>query len=217
MSRVTESSVSPLGRNLARFRREAKLSAEEVAARAGNGLTRSVIANLENGRKEDVTVGQLLALAFAVGVSPAYLVFDLYDPYGTTQIPVAEGEPVEIQTWLAFDWFGARRSITETQPVANGEVVNPEVSGEHMWLISYQLRLRGSNLQALTAHEERLAALRKDPLASEPHEFVGYDLDHIRSRIREFRAELYEIDGTLRKLGVQIDKPVVNPGDPIPF
>lgn len=58
-----------VGRRVARIRKNAKISAGELAERAGSGLTRSVIANLENGRKDDLAVSQLVGLARALEVT----------------------------------------------------------------------------------------------------------------------------------------------------
>lgn len=60
--------VTAMGRRMGYFRRLKDMSAAQLAEAAGQGLTRSVIANLENGRKADLTVQQLLAIAEALDV-----------------------------------------------------------------------------------------------------------------------------------------------------
>lgn len=77
---MTTNGVSPIGLNIARYRKAEGLSASELSDKVGEGLTRSVIANLENGRKEDVTVKQLIALAVTLRVPPVALVVDYFDP-----------------------------------------------------------------------------------------------------------------------------------------
>lgn len=72
MSRETDR-VNAIGRRIAKYRREREMSAAELAEKAGNGLTRSTIANLENGRKADLTVQQLIAIATALDVSATSL------------------------------------------------------------------------------------------------------------------------------------------------
>lgn len=74
--------MSPLGINIARYRKAEGLSAAELAELAGEGLSRSVIANLESGRKDDVSVKQLIALSNALRVMPPLLVADLFNPGG---------------------------------------------------------------------------------------------------------------------------------------
>lgn len=80
--------VPSIGNNIARYRKAEGLSAAELADKAGEGLTRSVLANLENGRKDDVTVKQLMALANALRVPPAFLVADLFDPGSPSPYPM---------------------------------------------------------------------------------------------------------------------------------
>ncbi|UUE19874.1 helix-turn-helix transcriptional regulator [Microbacterium sp. J1-1] len=58
--------VLAMGRRIAYYRGKAGLSAAELADRVGMGITRSVIANLENGRKADLSVLQLFAIADAL-------------------------------------------------------------------------------------------------------------------------------------------------------
>lgn len=80
--------VPSIGQNIARYRKAEGLSAAELADKTGEGLTRSVLANLENGRKDDVTVKQLMALANALRVPPAFLIADLFDPGSPSPYPM---------------------------------------------------------------------------------------------------------------------------------
>jgi transcriptional regulator with XRE-family HTH domain len=67
---MSDNDTSSIGLNVAKYRKVAKISAEELAVKAGRGLTRSIIANLENGRKSDLGVNQLIAVADVLGVAP---------------------------------------------------------------------------------------------------------------------------------------------------
>lgn len=67
-----------IGQMVARFRKERGQSAAELAQRTG--ISRDVIANLENGRKRDVTVSELFALAAGLEVPPLALIADLSKP-----------------------------------------------------------------------------------------------------------------------------------------
>lgn len=55
----------------------ANMSAQQLADAAGNGLTRAVIANIESGRKEGMTVDQLIAVCKALDCNATDLVPDL--------------------------------------------------------------------------------------------------------------------------------------------
>lgn len=67
------------GHRLKMIRKSRGLSAESLSRRVNGILTRSVIANLENGRKADLTVSELLAVAGALGVA-AYEIAPELDP-----------------------------------------------------------------------------------------------------------------------------------------
>lgn len=113
---MNQQDVSSIGRQLARYRKAAKLSGEELAEKAGAGLTRSVIANLENGRKNDVTVTQLMALAAALHVPPALLIADVFAPGAESPYPLPE---YNLKT---FD-SKARELVEATSLARNSELI----------------------------------------------------------------------------------------------
>lgn len=131
---MNEQGVSPIGLNIARYRKAEGLSASELAEKVGEGLTRSVIANLESGRKDDVTVKQLVALANALGVPPACLVVDLFDPgspapyempsrswevFVVDDLEVKQRDTLKRSTEF-FQWFGGRALFAE-QPLEGAQ------------------------------------------------------------------------------------------------
>ncbi|OHV45006.1 hypothetical protein BBK14_09535 [Parafrankia soli] len=100
-----------------RHRQAQDMSAAELSdacARLGLPVHRSVIANLEGGRRGSVTIAELIAFAAALDVAPAQLL-----------CPVGYADEVEMPpgrirpTWDAFEWItGACPEQTET-PVAH--------------------------------------------------------------------------------------------------
>lgn len=84
-----------------RLRGERKMSAQQLAdatAALGLPIARSVIANLESGRRDTVSVAELLVLARALRVPPLLLIF-----------PVGQLETVELLPGeFAKTWDGAR-------------------------------------------------------------------------------------------------------------
>ncbi len=83
--------------------RAGKMSAQQLSdatAELGHPLARSVIANLESGRRDVVSVAELLVLARALGVPPVLLIF----PLGHE--PLVEVLPdTKLPTWQAARWF----------------------------------------------------------------------------------------------------------------
>ncbi|KJQ54669.1 helix-turn-helix protein [Microbacterium sp. SA39] len=60
------------------------MSAQVLADAAG--LTRSVIANIENGRRSDLSVTELFAISDALDVPPSALLFDVSRPFRKIQV-----------------------------------------------------------------------------------------------------------------------------------
>lgn len=136
---MTPQGQTTLGKQVQRYRKLAGMSGEALAEAAGEGLTRSVIANLENGRKSDVTVHQLMAISSALHVPPVALLADLFDPGAPSPYPLPSyevgnfdfdrGEPVitdaltrqiDLATWVGGEAFRTRRPI-ENQATAAAE------------------------------------------------------------------------------------------------
>lgn len=95
-----------------RYRLARRLSAQQLADRCadlGMPIRRSVLANLENGRRDAITIAELLVLARALDVSPLLLVF-----------PVGRREEVEalperaLPTWDAALWFFGEARLKDT-------------------------------------------------------------------------------------------------------
>ena len=88
-----------------RHRRARGMSGQELADRCAElgitSLPRSVIANLENGRREVVTVAEVLVLAAALDVPPAVLAFPVGYAETVEYLPGQEVSPLE-----AVDRFG---------------------------------------------------------------------------------------------------------------
>lgn len=64
-------SGTSIARRLKAYRRAAGLSAQQLSD--ASGVTRSVIANIESGRKKWITVDEIVAFAEALSVTPGDL------------------------------------------------------------------------------------------------------------------------------------------------
>ncbi|GAA4630045.1 hypothetical protein GCM10023196_053790 [Actinoallomurus vinaceus] len=79
------------------------MSAQQLAdacATLGFPLQRSVLANLENGRRPTLNLSELLVLARALKAPPILLVFPLGE---ADRVEVVPGH--ELDTWEAVKWF----------------------------------------------------------------------------------------------------------------
>ncbi|GAB2327888.1 helix-turn-helix domain-containing protein [Streptomyces variabilis] len=93
-----------IAREVRRHRTARGMSAQTLAdacARLGHtGLQRTVISNIENGRRRDVSVADVLVLAAALEVAPAALVFPAGYAAEVEYLPGQTADPLE-----AADWF----------------------------------------------------------------------------------------------------------------
>ncbi|MEV5047317.1 helix-turn-helix transcriptional regulator [Streptomyces griseoincarnatus] len=93
-----------VARELRRHRKARGMSAQQLAdecARLGHpALQRTVISNLENGRRRDVSMADVLVLAAALEVAPAALIFPAGYAAEVEYLPGQTADPLE-----AADWF----------------------------------------------------------------------------------------------------------------
>jgi transcriptional regulator with XRE-family HTH domain len=78
----------------------------DATAELGYPVPRSVIANLESGRRDSVAVAELLVLARALGVPPLTLVFPLGQEQEMEVLP-----RTVVPTWQAAKWFTGEESF----------------------------------------------------------------------------------------------------------
>jgi transcriptional regulator with XRE-family HTH domain len=106
--------LETIGQRVAKYRKLEGMSAQKLAEESG--LTRSVITNIENGRRDDLTVTELLKISGALRVPPAAIMFDIEKPFG----PVVDGEE-EGNAWATrnidmVDWLNAIDTAAEADP-----------------------------------------------------------------------------------------------------
>jgi transcriptional regulator with XRE-family HTH domain len=98
-----------------RYRQMRGMSTQDVADRCaelGLAIPRPVLSNLENGRRESVSVAELVILACALETSPLQLAM----PVGKQEtIELAPGEQVAV--WDAARWFTGELCLDHDPPV----------------------------------------------------------------------------------------------------
>lgn len=107
-----------VAREVRRHRQAAGMSAQQLADRCseiGMPIKRSVLANLESGRRTTVSISEVLVLAAALDIPPALLVFPVGYEEAQEVLPKAEMEPLQ-----AVDWFsGVSAEPVRDRPFAN--------------------------------------------------------------------------------------------------
>lgn len=99
--------------------REGKMSAQQLAdatAALGHPIARSVIANLESGRRDAISVAELLVLARALRVPPLQLV-----------LPIGHGPTVELLPGTVADTWDAAQWITGEGPFPPSDSILEDV------------------------------------------------------------------------------------------
>jgi transcriptional regulator with XRE-family HTH domain len=92
-----------------RYREWRKMSTQrldERTAELGMRIPRSVLANLENGRRGTISAAEILVLAAALDVPPALLLF----PVGRVELVDALPD-LPLLPWQAFEWFTGEREL----------------------------------------------------------------------------------------------------------
>ncbi|MCS5511338.1 helix-turn-helix domain-containing protein [Curtobacterium flaccumfaciens pv. betae] len=110
---MTSRPSTGLGDRLARYRKMAGLSAQELSDRVGGELSRAVIANIESGRKSDITVDQLLALAWVLDIPPVALALPVHQPFQHVQVVRGETELESTTAATLIDWFLERPGLND--------------------------------------------------------------------------------------------------------
>lgn len=90
-------------RRVAELRRKRGLTGAKLAERMtkeGVKWDRSIVANLENGRRSYVTVDELLALAYVLDVLPVHLLVPIEDEALYRLIPGREDRAADVREWV---------------------------------------------------------------------------------------------------------------------
>ncbi len=151
-------------------------------------MTRSVIANLESGRKDDLMVSQLLAIAQALDVYPVALMVDLFEPDASPDLP-SPGQRLERYRW---------EDVLPGQPVEN-EAIDAEATNysASRWIAG----MGASGRQAPDSHKlarRVLRALDQHHRAMELWEATAARLQRTRTeRDNDSSFDLEGQDGSL--------------------
>jgi transcriptional regulator with XRE-family HTH domain len=157
--------AAAIGWCVANWRRERKLSAQQLADRcAGLGmpsLSRVVITKLENQRREAVSTAELAVLARALDVPPVLLLFPLGHVDAVEVLPGLEVDP-----YTAIEWFSGEITEPADGPVKQVDVRSPLLMwGEHAGE-NQMIKDLLDEAQAADADEARLIKGRIETVAA---------------------------------------------------
>ncbi|MEV5711243.1 helix-turn-helix transcriptional regulator [Actinoallomurus sp. NPDC052274] len=197
--------ISVAASEIKRHRGRRGLSAQQVAdacSEYGVSMKRSVIANLESGRRPTLSVIELVVLAKILRVAPIQLL-----------LPIGHAEEVEIlpgqvmSTWDAAKWFAGDQPLPHVDAEGNRLPIDPEDlaawnSGAPP--VPYFRRLD----QLITAREVALsdaaAAHRsaRAALSEEQRDIMKIRAESEERRVREIEREIQRGRKHLRQQGL---------------
>ncbi|MFE2106575.1 helix-turn-helix domain-containing protein [Kitasatospora sp. NPDC059463] len=168
-----------------RFREERGMSAQDVAAacaKLGYPIARSIIANLENGRRSGIDVAEVLVLAQVLDVPPVALL-----------VPVGETGEIEIlpgrmySTGEALQWICGELPL-DYEPTSDTEKRFDEIRQHHQMLYGLQKAI------GRVAEYRRGAAMSRDMATREANaKWVAMSDEMISDAslaLQDFRAEM---------------------------
>lgn len=189
-----------------RNRQQRGMSTQQLADRCdelGFPIGRSVLANLENGRRETVSVQELLVLAVALDAPPVLLLLPLGHQAGTELLPGRD-----VATWDAVKWVAgdAKLSGLPDDPTLTWPDDDAPV----------QLHQRHDRLMDdLTGEPLWLGALTPGGSVSEARDAVRDIEKRLTADLRSLRKQMRDLGLTPPQLPPQlaaIDKPAAGRG-----
>ncbi|MEU6944261.1 helix-turn-helix domain-containing protein [Streptomyces sp. NPDC046316] len=158
-----------IAKEVRRHRQAQGLSAQQLSDRCadlGMPVQRSVLANLESGRRSTVTVAEVIVLAAALRIAPAELVFPVGYEEKVEVLPGYERTPL-----TGLEWFAGQGSVSGTPepdpgltPIRAARTHGRVVRIMHRKL-SDRMRMRGQLVEVSDRREvlrARLEALREE-------------------------------------------------------
>ncbi|TFD85012.1 XRE family transcriptional regulator [Cryobacterium lactosi] len=190
-----------IGARVARYRKMNGQSAEELALRAGAGFSRPVIANIETGRKKELSVSQLVGLSVGLGIAPAALLFDIYKPFGNSGIRRINGsqDGSYAQVITAVAWLAGRATLPELGDEMAAETHTQSVLGGTQLLDAERFQQ--------DANRDQIARLQRQmDTTGLPAREVGW-LEYLKDQMQAREQRIAELVTQLTALGVEVSEP----------
>jgi transcriptional regulator with XRE-family HTH domain len=210
-----------IAREIRRHRDRRKLSAQQLAdltAEFGMPIPRNVLANLESGRRDTITVAEVLVLAAVLGVSPMELICPAGYDDEIELLPARKMDPLQASRWidgeLVLDVTGP---TADFRPPAAGERSGIALLEHHAALLDEF----GGHEAAVIRGERDLDAARANytMIGAAADDAAGHDKD--LEAAMKLHKEGKELQQAVRAAAAELDyrvraaemyKPVVEQG-----
>lgn len=200
-----------VAREVRRHRQAQGLSAQQLAdrcAQIGMPIQRSVLANLESGRRTTVTIAEVLVLAHALNVPPGVLMFPVGYDQSVEVLPGSWTEPYFAVEWLAGraffshdasgDFFDTPLGLTRIhQDAANDLRRAIQAKGQAMYELSrltVQHEKDQSTYDALLAEANRVRG-RLNAIADAAKNGEEYDFREGEQLAERHKLLMQQVDG----------------------
>jgi transcriptional regulator with XRE-family HTH domain len=168
-----------IAREIRRYRDERKMSAQQLADRTaelGMEIPRSVIANLESGRRETVTVPELQVLAAALHVAPVELACPAGFDEQTEILPDRMVDPLSASHWFRGElMLGVEGTETTLRLPGEGNQSNTSLVEEYATLLDDIRETEAQVAQAALDLDAVMAGVRMTEAAAADAATVGHD------------------------------------------
>ena len=189
-----------IGARVSHYRKMNGWSMNELATRTLNRIKSPVIANIEAGRKVDVSVEQLMIFASALQVSPTALLFDISEPASPSGVALVDesGDLHEFTVMESVWWLsGAMQFQVEDDPAPASLTFTAEV------LDLFRRIDEANELYARRlADATRVSPPSDDGLAGPEAET---EREWLRSELARAKDSVHASMQRLKQLGVKVD------------
>ncbi len=190
-----------------RERQRPKMSVQKLADKTdelGMLIPRSVLANLESGRRDTISVAEVLVLAAALDVAPIDLICPVGFDQQTEMLPGATMDPLSAMRWFTGEWkLDVHDGIRTMRTPGSGERSSANLLKYHDQLLSKLDSEEAKAREALRAVADAVGeeadgsarAAARDLMirVEEWREFIREPLRQTRTEMRERGMQLPDL------------------------
>ncbi|WP_010156515.1 helix-turn-helix domain-containing protein [Leucobacter chromiiresistens] len=181
-----------IGKRIAFYRQMNGMSAAELSERTLGAISKGVIANIETGRKKDLTVDELITLSWALGVPPVAIALPIDTPFGHVKIAEGKDEVRTVNVSNTARWFVAPavpfqadfKSAMQDEETAAGALATSRITALFRWWSDFlqtsklrrKIKLAAELNEETESFEERLKEAEED-LAVDVQRMILYRMD----------------------------------------
>jgi hypothetical protein len=203
-----------VAREVRRYRelQRPRMSVQKLADKTdelGMLIPRSVLANLESGRRDTVSVAEVLVLAAALNIAPIDLICPVGFDKQTEMLPGGMVDPLSAVRWFTGEWkLDVRDGTWTMRTPGSGERSSANLLKYHDELISQLHAQEVKALKAVRAVDDAVGEDANEAARAAARDYMTVVEEwraFIREPLRRTRAEMRERGMQLPDLPTDID------------